>query len=205
MDYKNIETEEKSNIASEPSFEYEREYTYTDYLKFQFEEMVELVRGKIYKMSPAPSVVHQVISRNLEIEIGSYLKGKKCQIFNAPIDVVLPISYKKRNKSTTVVQPDICIICNTFIIEDKAIFGVPNWIIEILSPSTAPKDRGLKYDVYEEAGVGEYWIVSPEYETVEVFLLENDRYTKKYVLDKNEKVVPFTLPELEIDLKEIFT
>ena len=198
------EIEEQTNIVNEPAFDFEREYTYSDYLKFQFEEMVELIRGKIHRMSPAPKVVHQVISGELEFIIASHLKGKKCKMFHAPIDVVLPIASKKRNKATTVVQPDIMVICNTFIIEDKAIFGVPNWIIEILSPGTAPKDRGVKYDVYEEAGVGEYWIVSPEYETVEVFLLENGKYSKKYVLDKNEKVNSFTLPELEIDLKEVF-
>ncbi len=192
------------NVANEPVMEYEREYTYADYLKFQFEEMVELIRGKIYKMSPAPKTSHQKISINFCVEIGYYLKGKKCQIFEAPTDIVLPIANKKRNKSTTVVQPDICIICNPIIIEDTAIFGVPDWIIEILSPSTAKKDRIEKYEVYEEAGVGEYWIVSPEYETVEVFLLENGKYSKKYVLDKNDKVKPFTLPELEIDLKEVF-
>ncbi len=198
------EIETIQNAVNEPVAEYGREYTYADYLKFQFEEMVELIRGKIHKMSPAPRVVHQVISSNLEFEIQSYLKKKKCKMFHAPIDVVLPIENKKRNKATTVVQPDICVICNTFIIEDKAIFGVPNWIIEILSPHTAAKDQGVKYDVYEEAGVSEYWIVSPEYETVEVFLLENGKYAKKFVLDKSEKVKPFTLPDLEIDLSEVF-
>jgi Uma2 family endonuclease len=198
------EIEEQTNIANEPAIEFEREYTYADYLKFQFEEMVELIRGKIYRMSPAPRLVHQDISSNLEFAIKAFLKNKKCKMYHAPCDVVLPIESKKRNKATTIVQPDIVVICNPYIIEDKAIFGVPNWIIEILSPGTAPKDRGVKYDVYEEAGVSEYWIVSPEYETVEVFLLENGKYSKKYVLDKNGKVSPFTLPELEIDLKEVF-
>lgn len=204
MSNREPEIEEQTNIVNEPAFEFEREYTYADYLKFQFEEMVELIRGKIHRMSPAPRLVHQDISSNLEFIIKGFLRKKKCKMYHAPCDVVLPIANKKRNKATTVVQPDIVVICNTFIIEDKAIFGVPNWIIEILSPGTAPKDRGVKYDVYEEAGVGEYWIVSPEYETVEVFLLENGKYSKKFVLDKNEKVKPYTLPELEIDLKEVF-
>lgn len=201
---KELEYEPKTSVINEPIVPYDYEYTYADYLKFEFEEMVELIRGKIHRMSPAPRIVHQVISGELELIIGNYLKGKKCKMFHAPVDVVLPIANKKRTKATTVVQPDIMVICNPYIIEDKAIFGVPNWIIEILSLGTAPKDRGVKYDVYEEAGVGEYWIVSPEYETVEVFLLENGKYSKKYVLDKTEKIKPYTLPELEIDLKEVF-
>lgn len=198
------EIEEQTNIVNEPAFEFEREYTYADYLKFQFEEMVEIIRGKIYKMSPAPKSKHQALSRDLQGQIWTYLKHKKCQIFQAPFDVILPIADKIRNKSTTVVQPDLCVICNPKLIEENGCFGVPNWIIEVLSVSTAKKDMNEKFQVYEEAGVGEYWIVSPEYETVEVFLLENGKYSKKFFLDKNEKVKPYTLPELEIDLKEVF-
>ncbi len=200
----NIENEPETNVLNEPSVPFGHEYTYADYLKFEFEEMVELIRGKIYKMSPAPLTNHQIISKNLEYLIESHIRKQKCVMFHAPTDVVLPIANKKRNKATTVVQPDIMVICNPFIIEEKAIFGVPNLVIEILSAGTASKDRGVKYDVYEEAGVGEYWIVSPEYETVEVFLLENGKYAKKYVLTKNEQVTPFTLPEFTIDLKEVF-
>lgn len=197
--------EPEISVVEEPAVPYGHEYTYADYLKFQFEEMVELIKGKIYRMSPAPRVVHQAISRNLEIEIGSFLKGKKCLIYNAPIDVVLPIANKKRNKATTVVQPDICVICDPIIVEDKAIFGVPNWIIEILSQSTAKKDMNEKYQVYEEAGVGEYWMVSPEYQTVEVFLLENGKYSRKALLGSTDTFNPFTLPDLTINMQEIFT
>jgi Uma2 family endonuclease len=199
-----LEIEPINNEVNEPNFSYEREYTYADYLKFQFEEMVELIRGKIYRMSPAPRVTHQVISGELEGIIWNYLKGKKCKMFHAPIDVVLPIADKKRNKATTVIQPDICVICKKSIIEDKAIFGVPNWIIEILSPSTSKKDKEEKYSVYEEAGVGEYWIVSPDEKNVEVFLLENGKYIRKYVLDASDSVSPFTFPDLIINLKEVF-
>jgi Uma2 family endonuclease len=194
----------ETNIVNETSTDFGIEYTYADYLTFQFEEMVELIRGKIFKMSPAPKVAHQVISSEFEIIIASYLKGKKCKMYHAPIDVVLPIANKKRSKATTVVQPDICIVCDPIIVEEAAIFGVPNWIIEILSESTAKKDKNEKYDVYEEAGVSEYWLVSPEYKTVEIFLLENGKYARKHVLNKLDQVSPFTLPDLTINLSEVF-
>ncbi|MES2795186.1 MAG: Uma2 family endonuclease [Bacteroidota bacterium] len=198
------EIEPELQVLNEPTVEYHHEYTYADYLKFQFEEMVEIIRGKIYKMSPAPKSKHQALSRNLEINIGYYLKDKKCQIFDAPFDVILPIADKKRKKATTVVQPDLCIICNPTLIEENGCFGVPNWIIEILSQSTAKKDLDDKYKVYEEAGVSEYWIVSPEYETIEIYLLENGKYAKKHIFDKTDMVSPFTLPELTINLNEVF-
>lgn len=199
------EIEVQDNTLNEPSVSYEKEYNYADYLKFQFDEMVELIKGKIYKMSPAPKAKHQNFSSAFGGIIWPYLKDKKCKIFHAPFDVILPIADKKRNKATTVVQPDICVVCDPKMIEENGCFGAPNWIIEILSKSTAKKDRKEKYEVYQEAGVNEYWIVAPEEETVEIYLLENGRYTLKDVLDKTDSVKPFTLPELTIHFNEIFT
>ncbi len=201
--YKDKEPE--NMVLNEPSVAFGDNFTYADYLTFQFDEMVELIKGKIYKMSPAPKAKHQSWSRNLEVEIGYFLKDKKCNIFHAPFDVILPIADKKRNKATTVVQPDICVVCDPKMIEENGCFGAPNWIIEILSKATAKKDRKDKYEVYQEAGVNEYWIVAPEEETVEIYLLENGRYSLKDVLDKNDTVNPFTLPGLTIALNEIFT
>ncbi len=198
------EIETIQNAVNEPIAEYGHEYTYADYLKFQFEEMVELIRGKIYKMSPAPQTKHQIISTRLGGEIYAFLKGKKCQVFDAPFDVVLPIANKRKKTATTVVQPDICVICDPKIIDELGCFGVPNLIIEILSASTEPKDRGIKYEVYKEAGINEYWIVSPNNETIEVYLLEFGKYSLKHILGKNDKITPFSLPEIEIDLSEIF-
>lgn len=200
-----INTEPEISVVEEPSLAYGHEYTYADYLKFQFEEMVELIKGKIYHMSPAPRVVHQVISGEFEGILWNFLKCKKCKMYHAPIDVVLPIANKKRSKATTVVQPDICVICDPIIVEDKAIFGVPNWIIEILSQSTAKKDMNEKFHAYEEAGVSEYWIVSPEYQTVDIYLLENGKYNRKALLGNTDVFSPYTLPELTIDMNEIFT
>lgn len=158
------------NEAGEPVFDYSRSYTYGDYLNFNIEEMVEIIRGKIFRMSPAPRVVHQIISGNMLFNIQSLLKGKGCKVFHAPTDIVLPIENKKRNKSTTVVQPDICVICNPDIIEENAIFGVPDFIIEIVAGKDVKKDTQIKYDLYEEAGVNEYWIVLADSKLVEVYL-----------------------------------
>jgi Uma2 family endonuclease len=191
-------------VAAEPSFDYSAEYTYGDYLKFEFEEMVELIRGKIFRMSPAPKPLHQTICLNLAIEFRNFIKNNDCKVFIAPVDVVLPLENKKRKDSKTVVQPDIFVICDEKIIEKTAVFGVPNLIIEIIGGKSIKKDTKIKYDLYEEAGVGEYWIVFAESQFVEVYILENGKYVNKGRFSEGDEVPVKTLPGLSINTDEIF-
>jgi Uma2 family endonuclease len=195
---------DKNKIDSEPFIDYTKEYTYADYVKFEFEEMVELIRGKIFKMSPAPRTIHQSISGNLFSIFHTYLKNKKCRVFYAPFDVILPIKNKKRDKATTVVQPDICIICTPEIIEDTGCFGVPDFIIEIVAGRQVKKDVQDKFSVYEEAGVGEYWIVFADSRCVEVFVLKNGRYKRINTFADDDTIFVHTLPELSISMNDIF-
>ncbi|MFN8355482.1 MAG: Uma2 family endonuclease [Spirosomataceae bacterium] len=152
-------------------------YTYADYLKWQFEETVELIRGKIYLMSPAPRRKHQKISTQFQRRLYQLLENRTCEVYNAPFDVRLPNpDYKPRNnqKVFTVVQPDICVICDTSKLDDNGCVGAPEFIIEISSPSTIKRDFNEKYYLYESAGVNEYWIAVPEMEMIYTFSLEND-------------------------------
>lgn len=197
-------TEKNIDEVNEPSVSYDKEYTYADYLTWGYDEMVELIKGKIYKMSPAPSSTHQIVCGNLYILLGPYLKGKKCKVFIAPYDIILPIAYKKREKATTVVQPDICVVCDPTLIEERGCFGVPDWVIEILSPSTSKKDINNKYEVYEEAGVKEYWVVMPKEQLVEIFVLTNGKYQRKGTYVFEDEISSTILPELIIPLPEIF-
>ncbi len=114
-------------------------YTYADYVTWQFQERVELIKGKLFKMSPSPKRYHQGISRNLLVHIAGHLDGKKCKIYNAPFDVVL-----SQDAHSTVVQPDICAICDTTILTDKGCSGAPELIIEILSPGNSRKGEKRK-------------------------------------------------------------
>jgi len=192
------------NTVKEPTIDYNAQYTYADYLKFDFEEMVELIKGKIFRMSPAPRVTHQQISSNLHRILANFFHHHPCQVFHAPTDVVLPVKNKKKESATTVVQPDICIICDLSIIEDLCVYGVPDLIIEILSPHTRKKDLQNKYEVYEESGVKEYWIVMPEEKLVEVFLLNNNKYQRIQAYTETD-VVPCQIFEgLEVDLTDVF-
>ncbi|WP_042344549.1 Uma2 family endonuclease, partial [Capnocytophaga canis] len=136
-------------------------YTYADYLLWKFEERVELLKGKIFKMSPAPSLKHQKISMNLSGLLWQFLRGKKCQLFSAPFDVRLPKKEEKGDNIHTVVQPDLCIICDESKLDERGCIGAPDLIIEILSPGNSKKEMKNKFELYQESGVEEYWIVNP--------------------------------------------
>ncbi len=182
-------------------------YNYADYLTWTWDEMVELIHGKIYKMSPSPNTAHQRVSVELLRQIANFLKGKKCKVFTAPFDVRLPNSDSESSneKIITVVQPDLCVICDSKKIDSKGCLGAPDWIIEILSPHTSAKDLNQKFDVYEKSGVKEYWVVHPFEQTILVYILESGKYkTTQRPFVKGDKLSPITLPELTIDLEEVF-
>ena len=184
-------------------------YTYADYMTWEWDQLAELIHGKIFKMSPSPSGVHQVISGNLFGLLWQYLRGKNCHIFSAPYDVRLPGPSKKKGDSDilTVVQPDICVVCDNSKLDARGCVGAPDLIIEILSKYTSPKDVNLKFGVYETAGVKEYWVVHPEEQTVLVYTLDgNGKYQgnlKPFV--KTDTISPVIFPDLNIRLEEVFS
>jgi len=140
-------------------------YSYADYLKWSFEERLEIIKGKIFKISSAPSTSHQRILRRISQSIGVFLDKHACEVFIAPFDVRLPRKSQEDKEIITVVQPDICVICYQRKVDAKGFLGAPDIVVEILSPGDSKKELQNKYEVYEETGVKEYWIVSPQYET----------------------------------------
>ncbi|MHA4738668.1 Uma2 family endonuclease [Dyadobacter sp. MSC1_007] len=180
-------------------------YTYADYLLWQFEERLELIKGKIFKMSPAPSVRHQKISAKLHLEIGGFFENHYCQVFYAPFDVRL----SKMNQSATdqkiytVVQPDLCVICDELKLDDKGCLGAPDLIVEILSPGNSKKEMDNKFDLYEECGVREYWLVEPAENTVFIYVLNSEGVYigLKPATDTLRSTI---FPDLTIDLEKIF-
>ena len=194
---------EELQIASEPDLT--GHYNYGDYLSWRMDDIVELIRGKIFRMSPAPGTTHQRINGALSGFIWTYFRSnRECQFFQAPFDVILPVAGKKGNNSTTVVQPDLCVICDPSIIQERGCFGVPDWIIEIISPHTSKKDIQYKYDVYEEVGVREYWLVLPKSQIVTIYFLENKKYVERGRFVQSDIVSPILFPDLEINLPEVF-
>lgn len=153
-----------------------KSYTYADYLAWQFSEMVELIKGKVVKMSPVPGSQHQMVSSNLHGIIWNQIKKSPCKLFAAPSDVRLIRKGFNDEQITTVVQPDLFMVCDASKIDEKGCLGSPDFIIEILSPKSGNQDLKVKYALYEEAGVGEYWVVFPSERVIEIFLLENGKY-----------------------------
>lgn len=182
-------------------------YTYADYLNWKFEEQLELIRGKIFRMSPAPAPIHQEICSNLNSAFNIYLKKKKCKVYPAPFDVRLPENNNTADKKiTTVVQPDLCVICDLSKIDSKGCIGAPDLIIEVLSPGNSQKEIRIKFDLYEKAGVKEYWIVYPIEQSVAVFQLnEKRKYDGAALYAGKDKIHCKAVAGLVVDLNEIFS
>ena len=180
-------------------------YTYADYLKWTFEERLEIIKGKIFPMS-APARIHQRISSNLFGEIYLYLRDKKCEVYSAPFDVRLtPLKRNNSDKVHTIVQPDICVICDLDKLDDKGCVGAPDLMIEILSPGNTRKEMREKYEVYEENGVKEYWLVEPQDKCVFVYVLnETGKYIGLQPVTDEDILTSTTLPDLQIDLSRVF-
>jgi len=179
-------------------------YTYADYFKWKFEERVELIKGKIFKMSPAPNRKHQRISGDIYFELRNHLKGKKFEVYNAPFDVRLPRRSKDDKDIVTVLQPDICVVCDPAKLDDRGCIGAPDIVVEVLSPGNNSKELKNKYEVYEEAGVTEYWIVSPQDETFMAYTLSGGRYQPSRAMVSGDVVTSSVLPGFSLDLADLF-
>ncbi len=179
-------------------------YTYADYLKWAFDERLELIKGKIFKMSPAPGSVHQRISFRLTLWLGNYLEGKLCELFVAPFDVRLPRLSGEDKEIITVVQPDICVVCDPSKIDTRGCLGAPDLIIEILSPGNNKKELKNKYEVYEEAGVLEYWIIHPEQKTFFKYTLIEGRFQPSKLLTIGDVITTPILSGLVLNLDALF-
>lgn len=176
-------------------------YTYADYLLWKFKERVELFRGKVFKMSPAPAATHQIISGNLYRRLYKSFENYKCALFSAPFDVVL----KDNNGKDTVVQPDLFVVCDPTKIEEKGCMGSPDLIIEILSPGNSKKEMDNKFQIYQDAGVAEYWIVSPSEKYVLIYSLDdNGIYRGSQPFIEGQKLVSVKFPAISIAVKTIF-
>jgi len=193
----------KNKITRLSDLDMNGNYTYADYLTWRFEEMVELIKGKIFKMSPAPNIFHQTVSINILRVLSNHIKGNSCKLFHTPTDVRLITKGAKDSDIITVVQPDIFVVCDPTKLDERGCLGSPDLIIEILSPATAKKDLTKKFDLYEEAGVLEYWIVFPNDQIVETFVLSNGTFLKTGVFTEEEHVPVNTIPGLEIPVQEI--
>lgn len=180
-------------------------YTSADYLTWRLDEFVELIRGKVRLVSPAPRVRHQKVARHLVRAIDQQLDTSRCEVFFAPFDVRLTKSTPDGDAALqTVIQPDICVICDPAKLDEFGCVGAPDWIIEILSPGSMAHDSKTKFDLYEKNEVGEYWMVDPGLKNVIVYVLENGQYQLQGEFYQPGPIPARTLPGLTLEWAEVF-
>jgi len=179
-----------------------KQYSYSDYMLWQFQERVELIKGFILKMSPAPNRAHQTISQNVNFKIYSFFDKHRCNVYVAPFDVRLPIKSKK--KDSTVVQPDLCIVCDEAKLDEQGCNGSPDLIVEIISPKNRKHDLNTKFKLYEEAGVLEYWIIEPDDKFVLVYTLRDGIYIGLKPFTEGEIIISPLFPDMKVAVDDVF-
>lgn len=178
-------------------------FSYADYCQWPEDERFELIDGVAHAMGPAPLRRHQVFAGEIFRQIANALKGKPCQPFIAPFDVRLPKADRADDKIDTVVQPDISVVCDPKKLDERGCNGAPDWVIEVISPATASHDHILKRQVYERAGVQEYWIVHPVDRMVTVYRLIDGAYQRPDVYELTGTLASLAVPSAAVDWSEL--
>jgi len=159
-------------------------HTYADYLTWSRTYGDELIDGTAYvREPPAPTWSHQAIVGEVYYQIVRALDDKPARVCVAPSDIRLPKSSEKDDQVDTVVQPDIFIVSDLRNVDARGLCGAPDWLAEVLSPSTARHDRFTKLPAYERAGVREVWLINPMDRTVSIYRLEAGHYGPAIVLE----------------------
>ena len=179
-------------------------YTYADYFKWKFEERVELIKGKVFKMSPAPNRFHQKLAGHIFNRLSNFLEGKPCEVYTAPFDVRIPRKSVNDKDILTVLQPDVCVICDLSKLDVRGCIGAPEIVVEVLSPGNNAKELKKKYEVYEEAGVLEYWVVSPQDQWLRMYTLKEGKFHESPYLLVGDVATSSVLPGFTLNVTELF-
>ncbi|MDG6266647.1 Uma2 family endonuclease [Glaesserella parasuis] len=190
-----------NEITSLSQLDLNGSYSYDDYLKWKFQERVEIIKGKIMAMSPVPNRLHQRISMKLTKAFLDVFVNHQCELYVAPFDVRFPDS---NGKIKTVVQPDLCVICDSNKLDEKGCIGAPDLIVEILSPGNSKREMKDKYELYQEQGVSEYWIVRPEEQHIQIYVLENGRYIGVQPVVEGDVITSIKFPALSFDTSGLY-
>jgi Uma2 family endonuclease len=175
-------------------------HTYSDYLTWSRDYGDELIDGTAYvREPPSPTRSHQEIVGELIRQAGTALKGKPCRVYVAPFDVRLPKSDEEDDLVDTVVQPDVLIVSDLKKLDERGVRGAPDWLAEVLSPSTASHDRTVKLSAYERSGVSEVWLIHPTALTVTIYRLEAGHYGSPAILEMKGQTEITAVPGVIVD------
>jgi Uma2 family endonuclease len=179
-------------------------HTYADYCSWPDEVRYELIDGIAYAMGPAPTRSHQKILGDLFRQVADALDGSPCEVYIATFDVRLPRAGEADDLVDTVVQPDLTIVCDASKLDERGCRGAPDWIVEVLSPSTATHDHVRKRQVYERAGVREFWLLHPVDRMVTMYRLDGGRYGFPDIHETAGTLSVGVLADVVIDWERIF-
>lgn len=192
-------------ITELSQLDFNKQYTYSDYLTWRLKDRVELIKGYLFRMSPAPTSEHQEISGTIFNSFRNFLDKKNCKVFHAPYDVRFYDLIDPAKVITNVVQPDISVICDLEKIDVRGCLGAPDLIVEILSPSTSEKDLTFKYELYRDHNVGEYWVASPTEKTLLIYTLNaSGDYQPSRLYVRGDVVTSSILQGFSLDLSDVF-
>jgi len=199
-----------SEEVNDPDFDYVipgKVYTYADYLVSAIKTRFEIIKGKVYKMSPSPSKTHQQILFEFTPIFHRHFKESYCSVFIAPFDVRFPNSEETSfpdDEITSVVQPDLCVVCDEDKLDERGCEGAPDLVIEILSPGNSQKELDKKFRLYEENKVREYWMIHPTDKMLLSYHLEKGKFQGNKPITIDEVVTSHIFPTLSFNLREVF-
>ncbi|NOT12885.1 MAG: Uma2 family endonuclease [Methylococcaceae bacterium] len=182
-----------------------QQHCYGDYLTWSDDSRYELIDGDAYLMAPAPDLGHQEVAGEVYLQIRLALKNKACRAFIAPVDVRLPKQNETDELIDTVVQPDVLVVCDSNKLDRRGVRGAPDWVVEVLSPSTASHDQIIKRNLYERHGVREYWLVHPMDKVLTVYRLFEGEYGKPELFELRGESKSGIFPEVVIQWDELVT
>ena len=181
-------------------------HTYGDYLEWSRDYGDEIIDGVAYvREPPSPSWTHQELVVELSYQLRCALEGGSCRVCVAPLDVRLPRSDEPDDKIETVVQPDVFIVCDRGKIDQRGVRGAPDWLAEVLSPSTASYDQRVKIPLYERAGVPEVWLIHPTDRTLAIYRLEDGRYGRPIYQELKGQTLLSAVPGVSVDWDRMMT
>ena len=182
----------------------QQKYSYADYLTWDEDNRYEIIDGEVFDMT-SPGVLHQRIVTELGRQMANFFDNKPCEVFFAPLDVLLAKNVSRSDEVFTVVQPDIMVVCDPKKIEERGIVGAPDLVVEIISPSTSSKDNIIKRRIYEQAGVKEFWLVHPVDRLIRVYKLGKDgRFEREEIYDDTAEIAIAQFAGLSVDCRRLF-
>lgn len=178
-------------------------HCYGDYLTWRDDNRYELIDGNAYQMAPGPDLTHQDVAGEIYHKARQALAGKPCRAFIAPLDVRLPKHDEADECVDTVVQPDVLVVCDPAKLDRRGVRGAPDWIVEVLSPSTAGHDQIKKRRIYERHGVREYWLVHPIDRVLTVYRLSEGVYGAPALYELQGETAVSILPGVSIRWNDV--